>query len=135
VEETRELLEDLQDTLEADPAAGRGVLRQLMLTPIVVAPVLDDAGHCIGWDYLGAGAMDRVLAGRLPWGSAGSLKGWTTAPPVDMTVGRAYAKSVGTLDDPVDNVEHGGAQLLGGPAQEPGKTSSNYAQFWWERGG
>ena len=66
VEETRELLEDLQNTLEADPVAGRGCLRELLTTPIVVAPALDEAGRCIAWDYLGCGALDRVLAGRLP---------------------------------------------------------------------
>jgi len=135
VEETRELLEDLQDTLEADPAAGRGVLRQLMLTPIIVSPVLDDAGGCIGWDYQGAGAMDRVLAGRLPWGSAGQgagpLIGWTTA----QAVGRPYANSVGSVDDPVDKIGPAAAQVLSTMAEALEKTSSNCAQFWWERGG
>ena len=66
VEETRELLEDLLDTLEADPVAGRGCLRDLLTSPVVVAPVLNDAGRCVAWDYLGCGALDRVLAGRLP---------------------------------------------------------------------
>jgi hypothetical protein len=66
VEETRELLEDLLDTLEADAVAGRGCLRDLLTSPVVVAPVLNDAGRCVAWDYLGCGALDRVLAGRLP---------------------------------------------------------------------
>jgi hypothetical protein len=47
VEETRELLEDLLDTLEADPVAGRGCLRDLLTSPVVVAPVLNDAGRCV----------------------------------------------------------------------------------------
>ena len=38
VEETRELLEDLQNTLEADPVAGRGCLRDLLTSPVVVGP-------------------------------------------------------------------------------------------------
>jgi len=142
VEETREAFLDLQDTLESDPAAARGVLRQLMLTPIFVGPVLDESDRCIGWDYLGAGAMDRVLAGRLPLGFAGPLKGWTTAPTFDPTIGRALPAPVGAADDTATS---GAATFLSrsmlpmaGISPTDGNRAdfaSNYAPFLWEGSG
>lgn len=62
LEESQELLCDLQGTLEADPVAGRGVLRSLLVSPITVTPVKTDSG--LVFEYLGQGAFDRVLAGR-----------------------------------------------------------------------
>lgn len=66
LEETRELLEDLKNTLEADSAAGRGVLRSLLVGPLTVTPEIDEAGRCVAWTYQGDGRLDKVLAGRLP---------------------------------------------------------------------
>ena len=41
-EETTDLLETLRETLEADPAAGRQVMRRLLVGPIAVTPRLED---------------------------------------------------------------------------------------------
>jgi len=67
-------LEDLEDlraqvyeplTLRNAPeATGRRVLRSLLTEPITVSPVIVD-GKAKGWEYLGHGALDRVLVGRL----------------------------------------------------------------------
>jgi len=59
--ETRELFSDLQGTLEADPVAGRHVLRALLTTPLTITPV--DDGRA--FQYLGQGALDRLLTGEI----------------------------------------------------------------------
>ena len=46
IEETAELLADTRDLLEADPVAGRHLLRGCLVTPLKVTP--DGRG---GWDY------------------------------------------------------------------------------------
>ena len=68
VEEMRELFTDLARTLEADPQAGRGVLRGLLATPITLTPVLDERGRLTDWDYMATGAFDQLVAGRLSQG-------------------------------------------------------------------
>jgi hypothetical protein len=60
--ETKELLADTQATLEADPVAGRHVLRGLLTTPLTITPV--DDGRV--FKYLGQGALDRLLTGEIP---------------------------------------------------------------------
>ncbi len=42
LDETRELFDNLRDTLEADPAAGRQVLRRLLVGPVTVTPRVED---------------------------------------------------------------------------------------------
>ena len=55
-------IKDVQQGLESVPT-GRHILAQLLPEPVTVSPILQD-GKCVGWEYLGRGALDRVLAGR-----------------------------------------------------------------------
>jgi hypothetical protein len=61
---TKTLLGDLQSTLESDPVAGRHLVRWLLPEPITVTPVEMPAG--LVWEYLGRGALDRLLTGKVP---------------------------------------------------------------------
>ena len=62
--QTKAILTDLQFTLESDPVAGRHIVRWLLPEPITVTPVETPEG--VVWEYLGRGALDRLLTGRIP---------------------------------------------------------------------
>ncbi len=53
----------LKAALEADPATAREVMRELLVEPLAMTPVVED-GRLVGWDYLGQGVLDRLLSGR-----------------------------------------------------------------------
>ena len=55
-------IKDVQQGLKSVPT-GRHILAQLLPEPVTVSPILQD-GKCVGWEYLGRGALDRFLAGR-----------------------------------------------------------------------
>jgi hypothetical protein len=61
---TKALLTDLQFTLDSDPVAGRHIIRWLLPEPIIVTPVHTPEG--LVWEYLGRGALDRLLTGKIP---------------------------------------------------------------------
>jgi len=61
-------LAGLKAALEADPATGREVLRELLIEPVTITPVTNEAGRVIAWDYIGLGALDRVVSGQIPDG-------------------------------------------------------------------
>ena len=80
-------LAKLQDAAEDHPlaenvATGRRMLRLLLPEPLTITPVLDSQGRLEGWDYLGKGVLDHILAGRLEKGNI------SAASP---TVSKAYA--------------------------------------------
>jgi DNA invertase Pin-like site-specific DNA recombinase len=53
LEETRELLDDIRQTLEAAPAAGRQILRRLLVGPITVTPSAE------GFEFAGQASFAR----------------------------------------------------------------------------
>ena len=68
LEETTDLLENLRETLEADPAAGRQELRRLLIGPITVTPRVEDgrlffdfAGKSSYAEYAGVPGADLVI--------------------------------------------------------------------------
>ena len=68
LEETKGLLGNLRETLGADPAAGRQVLRRLLVGPITVTPRVEDgrlafdfAGKSSYAEFAGAPGADLVL--------------------------------------------------------------------------
>ncbi len=61
---TKTLLTDLQSTLESDPVAGRHIVRWLLPEPITLTPLETPEG--VVWEYLGRGALDRLLTGKVP---------------------------------------------------------------------
>jgi hypothetical protein len=74
VEETRALMEDLRFTLESDPAAGRQMLRRVLVGPITVTPTGDDQGR-----------RSYTFAGRAGFAQ---LIGWAPEDrPVDLALG------------------------------------------------
>ncbi len=60
-------LQGFKAALDADPATGRAVVRELLPEPVTVTPVLAQ-GRLVGWDYLGTGVLDRVLTGQIDAG-------------------------------------------------------------------
>ena len=75
----RQLLTDLQFTLESDPAAGRQVLRIFLVGPITVTPHEGPEGRY--FEYLGQGALDRLLSGRLAGESVKKPNATKLVPP------------------------------------------------------
>jgi hypothetical protein len=64
LDRTKTLLTDLQSTLESDPVAGRHIVRWLLPEPITLTPLETPEG--VVWEYLGRGALDRLLTGKVP---------------------------------------------------------------------
>ena len=68
LEETKDLLENLRGTLEADPAAGRQVMRRLLVGSITVTPRAEDgrlyfdfAGQSSYAEFAGVPGADLVV--------------------------------------------------------------------------
>ena len=53
--ETRALLENLRETLESNPVAGRQVLRQLLVEPIRITAKVEDG--VLGFDFAGVASF------------------------------------------------------------------------------
>ena len=81
LDETKELLENLRETLEADPAAGRQVLRHLLVGAITVTPRIEDGA--LFFDFAGTSSYAEYAG--LAAAEAAGTDIYLGSPPIGMT--------------------------------------------------